>query len=205
MLLATASGCVALLLACLGFMSNDVRLIHDGKIRQIAAQAELLGFNSSAALAVKDRTAAEQLLSALKFHSSIDSAMLFDAAGERLAEFHYESDEPHLTHAPDLLGCSYDKQGRLQFVHPVVEQGERVGTLYLRSNMSDLHAQMQSHRQIAVWVALCSLAASIALSFVLQQIISRPILKLAGTADQITRLGDYSLRVKSPSGDEIGL
>ena len=66
MILATASGCVALLLACLGFMSNDVRLIHEGKLRQIAAQAELLGFNSSAALAVRDRGAAEQLLAALQ-------------------------------------------------------------------------------------------------------------------------------------------
>ena len=88
MLLATASGCVAVLLACLGFMSNDVRLMHEAKLRQIAAQAELLGFNSSAALAVRDQGAAEQLLAALKFHSSIDSALLFDRNGERLAEFH---------------------------------------------------------------------------------------------------------------------
>ena len=40
MLLATASGSVALLLACLGFMSNDARLMHDAKLRQIAAQAD---------------------------------------------------------------------------------------------------------------------------------------------------------------------
>jgi signal transduction histidine kinase/CheY-like chemotaxis protein/HPt (histidine-containing phosphotransfer) domain-containing protein len=70
--------------------------------------------------------------------------------------------------------------------------------------MSDLQAQVQSQRGIAVWVALCSLAASIALSFVLQQIISRPILTLAKTADRITEAGDYSLRVKAPSSDEIG-
>ena len=34
--------------------------------------------------------------------------------------------------------------------------------------------------------------------------ISRPILKLANTANQITRLGDYSLRVNSPCNDELG-
>ena len=204
MVLATASGCVALLLACLGFTSSNTQLIHTGKIRQIAAQAELLGFNSSAALAVKDRHAAEQLLAALKFHSSIDSAILFDDAGARLAEFHHADEAPAFTTVPRSLGYSYDSQGRLQFVHPVVESGQRVGTLYLRSNMSDLQEQIQSHRYVTAWVALCSLGACIALSFVLQQMISRPILDLAGTAEQVTRLGDYSLRVKSSSRDEIG-
>jgi two-component system, sensor histidine kinase len=204
MLLATASGCVALLLACLGFMTNDLRTMHEAKLRQIAAQADLLGYNSSAALAVRDQGAAQQLLAALKFHSSIDSAMLFDTSGEQLAEFHRGEEGGGLTRAPETMGTSYDAQGRLQIVHPVLEGGQRVGTIYIRSNMSDLQAQVQSHRQIAVWVALCSLAASIALSFFLQQIISQPILSLAKTADRVTEIGDYSLRVKSPTKDEIG-
>jgi signal transduction histidine kinase/DNA-binding response OmpR family regulator len=204
MMLATASGCVALTLACLGFMSNDVRLMHDGKMQQMASQAELLGLSSSEALAVKDQAAAGQLLEAIKIHSSIDSAILFDGRGERLAELLPGNDQPDPPVSPELLGFRYDPQGRLEYVHPVMEAGQRVGTIYLRSNMSDLDAQVHSHRYIAVWVALCSLAASIVLSFFLQQIISRPILKLAETADQITRQGDYSLRVKSPSQDEIG-
>jgi signal transduction histidine kinase/FixJ family two-component response regulator len=204
MMLATASGCVALLLACLGFMSNDAQLMHQAKLREITAEAELLGFNSSVVLGVRDKVAAEQMLGALALHSSIDSAILFDSKGDRLAEFQNGSDIPSLTAAPERLGCRYDQDGRLEFVHPVMERGRRVGTLYLRSNMSDLKAQIENHRHIALWVALCSLAASIVLSFFLQQLISRPILKLADTADQITRLGDYSLRVKSPSNDELG-
>src|SRR6185436_7942433 len=203
MILATASGCVALLLACLGFMSNDVRVMHEAKLRQLAAQTELLSFSSSAVVARGDKGAAEHLLAALQFNTSIDSAMLFDQGGERLGEFH-NGDALNLSRAPELLGSRYDEEGRLEFVRPVMESGQRVGTIYIRSNMSDLHAQVQSHRYIALWVALCSLAASIALSFVLQQVISRPILKLASTANQITELGDYSLRVQSPSSDEIG-
>ncbi|MFN0021024.1 MAG: response regulator [Pirellulaceae bacterium] len=204
MMLATASGCVALLLACLGFMSNDAQLMHQAKLREIAAQAELLGFNSSVVLAARDSAAAQRMLGALARHSSIDSAILFDSNGDRLAEFQNGGDISTLTSVPELLGSRYDREGRLELVHPVMDRGQRVGTLYLRSNMSDLKAQMENHRYIAVWVALCSLAASIVLSFFLQQIISRPILKLADTADQITRLGDYSLRVKSPSNDELG-
>ena len=67
MILATASGCVALLLACLGFMSNDVRVMHEAKLRQLAAQAELLSFSSSDVLARRDQGAAEHLLAALQF------------------------------------------------------------------------------------------------------------------------------------------
>jgi two-component system, sensor histidine kinase len=204
MLLATASGCVALLLACLGFMSNDFHRMRDAKLRQIAAQAELLGFSSAAALVTHDQATAGQLLAALRFHTSIDSAVLFDANGERLAEIHEGEAAPSLLRVPDLLGSRFDDQGRLEFVHPVIKSGKRVGTIYLRSNMSDVHAQIQNDRYIAAWVGLCSLAACIVLSFFLQQIISRPVLQLASTADQVTRDGDYSLRVKAPSRDEIG-
>ncbi len=204
MLLATASGCVTLLLACLGFMTNNVGLMREAKLRQVASQAKRLGFNSSAALAARDQSEAEHLLAALQFLTTIDLAVLFDANGERLAEFHNGDKVPNLPRAPELLGGRYDEAGRLEFAHPVIENGQRVGTVYIRSNMSDVHAQIQSHCYITAWVALCSLAASIVLSFFLQQMISRPILQLAQTADQITEQGDYSLRVKSPSRDEIG-
>ena len=204
MMLATASGCVTLLLACLGFISNTVGSMHENKAQQVAAQAKRLAFNSSATLAARDRKRAEQLLAALQFLSTIDIAILFDANGERLAEFRNGDEVSSLPRVPELLGGRYDKAGRLEFAHPVMENGQRVGTVYIRSNMSDVNAQIQNHCYIAVWVALCSLAASIVLSFFLQQIISQPILKLAETADQITLLGDYSLRVKSPSQDEIG-
>lgn len=204
MLLATASGCVALTLACLGFMSNDIRLMREAKSQQLKAQAELLGSKSVSALLAHDQAAAKQLLTALHSHPTVDSAMLFNAQGKLLAEVHDGDSIPEVPHAAELRGINYDKEGRLELIYPVRENGILLGTVYLRSNMSDLRTQMQNHRYIVAWVALCSLAASIALSFLLQQIISQPILKLAQTADQITRLGDYSLRVKSPSNDELG-
>jgi two-component system, sensor histidine kinase len=204
MLLATASGCVALLLACLGFMSNDIRLMREANIRQLEAQAELLGGKSAAAIATQDQGAANQLLASLKSHPTIDSAILFDSQGQRLAEIHNGDTAPNLPSNSKLRTINYDDVGRLELVHPIMEEGVQIGMVYLRSNMNDLRAQMENHRHIAIWVALCSLAASIVLSFFLQQMISRPILKLANTANQITRLGDYSLRVNSPCNDELG-
>ena len=204
MLLALASGCVVLMLACLGFMSNDIRLMREAKLRQLWSQAELLGCKSSMVLAAHDQDAAQQHLAVLQSHPTIDSAILFDAQGRLLAEVHEGDSLPDVSRASKLQGSRYDDKGRLELVHAVMENGVRVGSVYLRSNMSDLRNQVENHRYIALWVALCSLAASIVLSFFLQQIISRPILQLAHTADQITRLGDYSLRVTSPSNDELG-
>jgi hypothetical protein len=37
---------LALVLACAGFLLNDLRLLQDSKLRQLRMQAELLSFNS---------------------------------------------------------------------------------------------------------------------------------------------------------------
>ncbi len=86
-----------------------------------------------------------------------------------------------------------------------VQDGEEfVGTLYLRENVSYLSQQLLDYVKIASLMMLCSLLASGLLAVNLQRAVSKPILALARTAVEITTAGDYSIRVRQQSRDELG-
>ncbi len=86
-----------------------------------------------------------------------------------------------------------------------VQDGEEfVGTLYLRENVSFLTRQLLDYVKIASLMMLCSLLASGLLAVNLQRAVSKPILALARTAVEVTTAGDYSIRVRQPSRDELG-
>jgi len=203
-ILATASGCVALLLCCLGFVFNDVRTIRAAKVRELQAQADVLGFNCSAVLTFHDAAAANQLLESLHLQPSIEYACLLDAEGAVLASYSKKSGATRSPMVPKNDGHRFTESGYLELSRHVVDDGNVVGTLYLCSNMDDLESQLWDYARIATIVMLCSFVASVLLSVALQRTISVPVLRLAETAKRISSDGDYSVRVSRCANDELG-
>jgi hypothetical protein len=75
LLVLMASG-VAVLMSCVAFVSNDVRMIRTSIVKQVLALAEVLGANSTAAIEFNDEAAATEILSSLKRQQAVDSACL---------------------------------------------------------------------------------------------------------------------------------
>ena len=86
-LLAVASAAIALTLCCLGFVSNDVRMIKSAKVEECQTLANMLGFHSTALLKSRDAQAAHALLQSLESQPSIDQAALLDADGNVVAAY----------------------------------------------------------------------------------------------------------------------
>jgi signal transduction histidine kinase/AmiR/NasT family two-component response regulator len=203
-ILAAISAGVAVLLACLSFIRNDLQLMRHAKVRQLDAQADLLGLASGPALADRDRAAAQRLLDELIDHPSIDAAALYDRDGKKLAEFLRTGQPPCSPEASKSIGSAYVNLDQLEHAGTIAFSGGPIGTLYLRANMDDINQQLRDYRFIVIWVVSCSMLVATALSFVLQRRISRPILDLAEAADKVTEQGDYSIRVASHNEDAIG-
>ncbi len=201
--LAATSGAVALMLGGAGFMANDWRLMRNAKVDQLRTQAELLAYNSSAAVLLRDEDAAAQLLKSLEPQETIELAALYDDDGAVVATFSRDSGQsaPPL---PDWRGHRFSPDGHLEWTSHVVDNGQALGSLYLRANMNDLWAQLWDHAATATIVTLASLAAALSLSMALQRGIAKPILALADTARDITANADYSKRVTTTSNDELG-
>src|SRR5260221_2748969 len=86
-LLGSLSVTIALITACLGFLWTDLRSLHDAKRRQLQAQAEIVGFNSGAALLIGDARAGREILAPLAAPSTSAAGALFSAGGAVPAQF----------------------------------------------------------------------------------------------------------------------
>ena len=190
-LLSAVSAVMALVLACAGLSWNEVRTLREMKRKEIETHARMLAFNSAAAISFGDSAAARQLLASLQSLPGVEYARLDDAQGAELAAYGDRNAElpPHRT---------------LEIRQPVLDQGEQVGSLLLRTNLQDLEESLRNFAAIVLTVMCCSLTAAVGLAMRLQRRISQPILSLAQTAEQITREGNYAVRVTASTEDELG-
>jgi two-component system, sensor histidine kinase len=86
-----------------------------------------------------------------------------------------------------------------------MDQGIHVGGLYLRSKSDDVHLRLLSYIKILAVVVLAVLLVSVAFAGRMLRSISGPIQQLARTATEITSSGDYTMRVKQTTEDELGV
>jgi len=204
-LLAAASGAIALVLACAGFVLNDFRLLRETKHGQLRTQAELFGLNSEVALTTGQSRHASELLESLRTQPSIEMAGLYDAAGRLFAQ--YSTVENAMP--PDRLGTSttdgLTSLTQLEHYRPIYSEGHLLGTVYLRANLHDIWEQLSSYSKVSLLVMFVALTVAVMFASMMQRSISGPILRLAGAARRISESDDYSIRVQTDARDEIGL
>ncbi|MGH9736837.1 MAG: ATP-binding protein, partial [Candidatus Acidiferrales bacterium] len=82
--------------------------------------------------------------------------------------------------------------------------GERIGTIYIKSDLQQLHSRVTRFAEIFAIVIFLSLSTAYVLSSNLQRSISEPILELARAAFAVSLHKDYSIRATRHSKDEIG-
>ena len=204
-LVSTITVGLALTLACTGFLLNDLRLLRDSKTRQLKMQAELLSFNSGVLVWMGQRNQADELLLSLRSQPSVAMAGLYDAIGRRVGSYSASV----AASVPELLPQSSGERttvtGDLEVFQPIMYEGARVGTVYLRTSLRDLWQQLSSYSLVSLLVMGLSLVIAMLFGFVMQNSVSKPILQLAETARTITINDDYSIRVHTKSRDEMGV
>jgi signal transduction histidine kinase/DNA-binding response OmpR family regulator len=191
---------VAVLLAAVLFGVNDLVRLRRVMRNDLQTQARIIGDNSAAALAFSDVEAAEKTLSALRARRTILSAAIYTRDGGLFARYGGQ--------VPRRAGTDGHRTegGSLVLFQPIMEDGERVGTIYLRSSMEGVYALLRERAGIWAAIVFASFLGALLLSSRLQRVISDPILDLAGTASVVSTREDYSVRaVKRGRGDdEIG-
>jgi PAS domain S-box-containing protein len=194
---------VALVLACTFFLVFEFVGYRRNLSQTIDALARVTANNSTAAIAFADEADARETLESLRAEPQILVAALYDADGRLFAA--YSSVPGHLPPAtPPALSGVQLVDGYVVRVEAVVQEGRRLGTLYVRATLAQLYQRMQLY----AWVVLGVLAASFifawALASILQRTLARPILELASTAEAISHRSDYSLRARQYGNDELG-
>ena len=211
--------CIILLASGVSIVSTSVALTfyEENKLAgyardELNSVAKVLALNLSAPLAFQDETAAKQTLSALGSQPHIKLGAIIDSEGKVFSQVAFS-----LGSADDLdaeeLGYDFHHHENDQSLHgnhlhvttPIVLDNVELGTLSLVAELDSLTEKRVSYYYIVVSVALFSLLIAFVLSFMLQRVISTPILRLASVMDQVRESKDYSQRVQQPSNDEVGI
>lgn len=167
--------------------------------------ARAIAENCAAPLAFENRSDANAVLASLRGEPHLRAAVLYNKAGESFAVLLLNpAVREHLPGKPREQGVRFSR-GYLEVFQPVTQAGNRLGTLYFRSDLGAITDRMRAYGLLTLGVAVTSLLAGLALSNRLQQYISRPVLALAQTARMITEGKDYSVRAQKLTGGELGL
>ncbi|HBL27532.1 MAG TPA: hybrid sensor histidine kinase/response regulator [Acidobacteria bacterium] len=195
------TGLVAALMSCGALLVVEVleeRFSLGGELSSLAA---VLASNSTAALEFGDRDAALGVLRAVTAQPRIRRATLYGQDGSVFVDW---SRTPGQASRLGRSRGAWFEGGFLYCAAPVELAGERIGTILLQSDLLDLHEKMVQTAQVVAAVLLLSLLAALGLSNRLTKLILRPLLRLVGVADAVSRGGDYALRAPAAGRDEIG-
>jgi signal transduction histidine kinase/ActR/RegA family two-component response regulator len=205
MLITMLTSSAALVLSSVSFLIYDLISFRHQLSQDLMTQAEISGFNSGAAMAFKDESAATATLSALTAKEDIVSAALYSPEGKMFAHY-FRTDSILPTELPphsQEKGYRF-QGGYLEVFQPVTMNRERVGTLFLRSDMRQWSIRARRYTSIIIIVVLICSSLALLLSSKLQKLISKPILHLEDTMRMVSSNKNYEIRATRFYGDEIG-
>lgn len=195
---------VALLLAVAVFALYDRQAFLNSNSKELSASAEMIGDNSTAALAFGDADSAREILRSLHAKPHVQFACIYDKDGNAFAKYSRDPGLENFTPPhPQKDGAVILKQHTILF-HRIILKGETIGTVYLDEDLKDLRTQLVHYCEIAGIVLLASLSMAFLLSSRLQRVVSGPIRELAETASTVSVNENYSIRAIKKSNDEIG-
>jgi len=202
-LMALVTTLVALVTTSVCMLVYDLKSFQQGWVDDLTTQAEIIATMSAPAVSFNDPAAARQNLSLLRVRPQIRSGAIYLANGALFAAYGLSPVEtPTFPARPGPIG--YAIQGGSMIVyHPIVDNGERVGTVYLNASYRLLD-RVASYAMILVAVLIFSLAVAALVASRLQSAITRPLEAMTGVAREVMQRRDFNLRVRSDATGETG-
>lgn len=196
---------LVLLLTSAAFSAYQLLSLRQTTTTSLSTLGRIIAANSTASLAFANEADASEILSALRAEPHVVAAALYDRDGHLFARYPAYLSSLALPAAPTRDGYRFE-HGHLIGFQPVAEAAnQRLGTLYLDSDLKALYDTLRLSGVIGAVVLAVSLLTAYLLSMALQGMISQPILALAETARSVSERGDYSVRAPEVGRDELGV
>jgi len=196
-----------LTIACLVIAVYDYTSARARFVEDVTAIADVVGSNSTAALAFNDPRAAGETLRAVSVLDQIVRAELFTNDGRRLATYvrGSGSEAPGTDAAPlqPKAGVSF-QNGNLLVARPVLLDGQAVGVIVVESDLHELWTRLAGFGAIVAVVMFGAFWVAYILSRVTARITCRPIAELIHVMREVRDRGQFDVRAAKTTDDEIG-
>ena len=192
---------IALAVNAAALLYYNAVTLRDSQLADVRTLAEIIGRASAPAISFNDSDEASRDLTMLRARADIEAVALYTLDGRLFASYTRDADGRVPARAGDT-GQGADPE-RLALFHPIVEGGERIGTVYLHSR-SGFAARMLDYLGILAAVMVLALAVALLLSSWLQRALTEPILAVAMAARRVVERRDFSVRARKSAEDETG-
>lgn len=201
-------GLTGLVLACVAFFSYDMISFQASLIRNLTAEARIIGYNSVSALLFNDKEAAVNTLKALSGSRDVVGAAIIGNDGKVFAG--YRSREGWGMRFPPLSAGRKQQtwvSGRdVLLAQRIIFQGHSEGTVYIFARLAELGPRARRYIVIAAVILLLCLATSMIATVSFRRDVSEPIVALAEMSREVSRGRNYSLRAPpSRDRDEVAV
>jgi signal transduction histidine kinase len=201
--LVLATAVSALALSGVALIVYDLQSYQRIATADLTTQAEVLARATAPALSFADRKTAEKDLSVMQVRPRVQAAALYSRDGKLFAAYTKSpgAAEPFpVSSGAEGVDIS---RGEIRVFRRVVENGEPIGTVFLRASY-DPWARLLDYVTIIGVVMLASLGAAALISQRMQSAVTTPILEVARVSREVMERRDYSQRVRKTTEDEIG-
>jgi signal transduction histidine kinase/HAMP domain-containing protein len=203
MLLVTSGAVLAL--TCAAFIIYQYASYRVVARRTVQTLGEVIASNSTAAVAFDNASDETDVLSALHAEGRVSVAAVYDSGGALFAHYPAHAPPTDFPAHPGGDGVRFDA-GTLIYYQPIRQRGNaRLGTLYLRWDLSSLHREIALYALIAAGMTAFAMLIAYILGRSLQQQISRPVQTLGRAALAVSEKRDYSVRAPKFGNDELGV
>jgi signal transduction histidine kinase/ActR/RegA family two-component response regulator len=193
--MALATTFAALVTMSFSMLVYDLSTFQQNWVDDLTTQAEIVATVSAPAVGFNDPAAARQNLALLRVRPQIQQGAIYGAGGAIFAAYAEPgADLPPLPERPGRPGHAIEG-GRMVVYHPIFENGERIGTVYLSARYRLLD-RLASYATILGVVTLASLLLAALVASRLQQAITRPLRAVTEVARAVMQRRDFSLRVE---------
>ena len=193
-----------LFVSTLAVITNELISFKNDMVDNLSTLAEVIGTSSTAALTFNDKKAATETLMALNAVPNIVCAIIFDDKDKLFAKYQkVDSDILPLPSTIMFTGHHFDFNF-LRYTKTITLKNNKIGKIYLQSDLEGFYSRLREYAGVSILIMIfCSIVAYF-LSSGLQRVISRPLLSLAETMENVKDVRKYSIRAEKTTNDELG-
>ncbi len=171
-----------LCVASIAFAEYGVYRFKNLQMQDLNALANVMGTNSTAALAFKDQKSASDVLQALSAKPHILAAAIYDPDGKPFAVYHRGVSKEAYTPPPVENESSRFTGNRVLIFHEITLEGERIGSIFVEGDTVEYRQLLEAYLLFFGLIVAAVSIGAFATAERLQRPISNPILQLAWTA-----------------------
>ncbi len=204
MLIIMAVSTVTVMIASFAFLTSDRLYSQKNVGDSLGIIADMIAANSTAAILFGDPAAARETLGFLKMQENIEAGVIYTVDNEIFAMHGQAGATSQLPDQQVQAKNILFRGSYVELFSDIIYQGEKIGVVYLRSDMRAIHDRLIWFLAIAAAVLLVSLLVAYSLSAQLQHIVTAPLIRLSAIARRISTEKNYSLRLGGEGKDELG-